>query len=60
MVVSVVSLVRKATTAGGTTMARRGEITDRAWEHIEPLLLQDGGKRGGRWRNHRTLVNGIL
>jgi transposase len=60
MVVSVVSLVRKATTAGGTTMARRGEITDRAWEHIEPLLPQDGGKRGGRWRNHRTLVNGIL
>jgi hypothetical protein len=28
-------------------MVRRGEITDRAWEHIEPLLPREGGKRGG-------------
>ena len=41
-------------------MVRRGEITDRAWEQIGPLLPQDGGKRGGRWRDHRTIVNGIL
>ena len=41
-------------------MVRRGEITDRAWEQIEPLLPQDRGKRGGRWRDHRTVVNGIL
>jgi transposase len=58
--VSVVSLVWKATTLGGTTVVRRGEITDRAWEQIGPLLPQDGGKRGGRWRDHRTIVNGIL
>ena len=32
MAISVVSLVRKATTLGGTTVVRRGEITDRAWE----------------------------
>lgn len=60
MVVSVVSLVRKATTAGGTTMVRRGEIPDRAWEQIEPLLPREGGKRGGRWRDHRAVVDGIL
>jgi transposase len=58
--VSVVSLAWKATTLGGTTVVRRGEITDRAWEQIGPLLPQDGGKRGGRWRDHRTIVNGIL
>jgi hypothetical protein len=25
-------------TTGGTAMVRRGEITDRAWQEIEPLL----------------------
>jgi hypothetical protein len=28
-------------------MVRRREITDQAWEHIEPLLPQGGG--GGVW-----------
>ena len=41
-------------------MVRRGEITDRAWEQIEPLLPRVGGKRGGQWRDHRTVINGIL
>jgi transposase len=42
-------------------MVRRGELTDRAWEQLEPLLPQeDAKKRGGRWRDHRTVVNGIL
>jgi transposase len=56
----MVSLVRKATIARGIIMVRRREITDRTWEHIGPLLPQDGGKeRGGRWREHRAVVNGI-
>jgi hypothetical protein len=33
-------------------MVRRGEITDRAWEQIEPLLPREGGKRGGQWPAH--------
>jgi transposase len=41
-------------------MVRRGEITDRAWEQIEALLPRMPGNRGGRWRDHRTVVNGIL
>ena len=41
-------------------MVRRGEITDRAWEQIKPLLPPEGGKRGGQWRDHRTVINGIL
>jgi len=41
-------------------MVRRGEITDRAWGQIEPLLPREGGKRGGQWRDHRTVIDGIL
>ena len=41
-------------------MVMRGELTDRAWEQIEPLLPLEGGKRGGQWRDHRTVINGIL
>jgi len=41
-------------------MARHGQITDRAWEQIEPLLPREGGKRGGQWLDHRTVINGIL
>ncbi len=44
---------------GGTAMVRRGEITDQAWHQIEPLL-PEYGQSGGQWRNHRTVINGIL
>jgi hypothetical protein len=40
-------------------MGRRGEITDAAWEQIEPLLPENG-RRGGRWRDHRTVKDDIL
>ena len=40
-------------------MVRRGEITDRAWHQIEPLL-PEYGQSGGRWRDHRTVIDGIL
>lgn len=40
-------------------MVRRGELTDRAREQIAPLLPENGG-RGGRWEDHRTVVDGIL
>jgi transposase len=40
-------------------MVRRGEITDRAWHQIEPLL-PEYGQSGGQWRDHRTIINGIL
>ena len=40
-------------------MVRRGEITDQAWQQIEPLL-PEYGKSGGQWRDHRTIINGIL
>ena len=40
-------------------MVRRAEITDRAWQEIEPLL-PEYGQSGGQWRDHRTIINGIL
>jgi transposase len=40
-------------------MVGRGEITDAAWARIA-LLLPPNGKRGGQWRDHRTVINGIL
>lgn len=40
-------------------MAGRGELTEEAWGVIAPLLPASG-RRGGQWRDHRTVVNGIL
>jgi transposase len=37
----------------------RGELTDKAWAQIQPLLPA-GGRPGGRWSDHRTVINGIL
>ncbi len=37
----------------------RGELTDTAWARIEPLLPVATG-RGGRWRDHRQVINAIL
>jgi hypothetical protein len=35
----------------------RGELTEEAWGAIWPLLPARG--RGGQWRDHRTVINGI-
>ncbi len=40
-------------------MVGRGELTDRAWATIEPLLPRRG-RRGGQWQDHRQVINGIL
>lgn len=41
-------------------MAGRGELTEEAWSVIAPLLPRNEGRRGGQWRDHRTVINGIL
>ena len=40
-------------------MVGRGELTDKAWARIEPLLppIESGGRR---WRDHRQVINAIL
>src|SRR3954469_8732529 len=40
-------------------MVGRHELTDAAWARIEPLLPPPG-RRGGRWRDHRQVINAIL
>jgi transposase len=41
-------------------MNRRFELTDQEWERLAPLLPSMIPKRGGRWRDHRQVLNGIL
>jgi transposase len=40
-------------------MPKRHELTDAAWAVLAPLLPSDP-KRGEKWRDHRTVMNGIL
>jgi transposase len=40
-------------------MGGRGELTDRAWAELAPLLPANG-RRGQQWQDHRTVINGIL
>ena len=44
----------------GNSMVGRGELTEEAWSAIAPLLPTSSGRRGGQWRDHRTVINGIL
>jgi transposase len=39
---------------------RRFEITDDEWERLAPLLPSTRPQRGGRWRDHRQVLNGIV
>ncbi|MFF4736047.1 IS5 family transposase [Streptomyces sp. NPDC001262] len=39
-------------------MVRRHELTNAQWERIASLLPEVGGP-GGRWADHRTVVNGV-
>jgi transposase len=38
----------------------RQEISDEAWEWIEPLLPDRSPQRGGRWRDHRTMLEAMV
>jgi transposase len=37
-----------------------GDLTDQEWARLEPLLPSRTPRRGGRWRDHRQVINGIL
>lgn len=38
----------------------RQEISDDAWEWIEPQLPDPTPQRGGRWRDHRTMLEAMV
>jgi len=44
---------------GSQVTTGRGDLTGPMWERIA-ALLPDKGRRGGQWRDHRVVVNGIL
>lgn len=39
---------------------RRGELTDRQWRRLTPLLPPQKPPTGGPSKDHRTVINGIL
>jgi transposase len=38
----------------------RHDLTDEEWAQLEPLLPDRTPRRGGRWADHRKVVNGVL
>lgn len=38
----------------------RQEISDEAWEWIEPLLPARAPRRGGQWREHRSMLEAMV
>jgi transposase len=38
----------------------RGDLSNAEWERLRPLLPPETGRRGGRWRDHRQVINGII
>lgn len=38
----------------------RGDLTDREWERLLPLLPTRAGKQGRPYKDHRQVVNGML
>ncbi|KAF5996617.1 hypothetical protein BOG92_037280 [Streptomyces sp. WAC00263] len=37
----------------------RGDLTNDEWTRLAPHL-PESGRRGGRWSDHRMVINGIL
>jgi transposase len=40
-------------------MTRSGVLTDQMWDRIEPLLPDRTPRRGGRWGEHRVVLEAI-
>jgi transposase len=38
----------------------RHDLTDEEWVRLEPLLPVQAGRRGGRWADRRTVINGVF
>jgi transposase len=41
-------------------VTRGAELSDRAWERIEPVLPSSDGLRGRPFRDHRQVIEGIV
>ena len=43
----------------GSMRQHRCVVSDEAWAWMEPLLPSSAGRRGGRWRDHRQVIEAI-
>lgn len=43
----------------GWVSVSRHDLAQEQWERVEPLLPPNGG-RGGQWKDHRKVVNGMV
>lgn len=41
-------------------MLDRHDLTDEEWARLEPLLPDREPRRGGRWADHRTVLNAVF
>ena len=41
-------------------MLDRHDLTDEEWARLEPLLPSQEPQRGGRWADHRRVINGVF
>lgn len=41
-------------------MLDRHDLTDEEWARLEPLLPDRTPRRGGRWADHRAVINGVM
>lgn len=41
-------------------MLDRHDLTDEEWARLEPLLPDRAPQRGGRWADHRQVINGVF
>lgn len=41
-------------------MLDRHDLTDEEWARLEPLLPDRSPRRGGRWADHRRVLNGVF
>lgn len=41
-------------------MHDRHDLTEEEWGQREPLLPDQTPRRGGRWADHRSVINGVL
>ena len=43
----------------GSVLKDRTVVSEEAWAWMEPLLPSSTGRRGGRWRDHRQVIEAI-
>jgi transposase len=43
----------------GFVVKHRTVVSNEAWAWLEPLLPSSAGRRGGRWRDHRQVIEAI-